>query len=105
MEMIRNGDRFNLEEWSLSRVTMVVFGSRLTVGAIFDLNFFVQEQANFCMENKVMSLLLLVNLFWKNKVMSLLLLVNLFFTRADRGIIWHASHLISNKYSTFTKRL
>lgn len=61
-EMIRNGSRFNLEGWSLSRVTMVVFGSGSTVGATFDLNFFAQEQANFCVKNKVMSSLLLVNL-------------------------------------------
>eukprot|EP00978_Attheya_sp_CCMP212_P012473 scaffold31132_cov34-Attheya_sp.AAC.2 len=27
MEMTRNGYRFNLEGWSLSRVAMVVFGS------------------------------------------------------------------------------
>eukprot|EP00978_Attheya_sp_CCMP212_P003817 scaffold8077_cov53-Attheya_sp.AAC.2 len=32
-EMTRNGYRFNLEGWSLSRVTMVLFGSRSTVGA------------------------------------------------------------------------
>eukprot|EP00978_Attheya_sp_CCMP212_P001645 scaffold3380_cov50-Attheya_sp.AAC.2 len=31
MDMTRNGYRFNLEGWSLSRVTMVVFGSRSTV--------------------------------------------------------------------------
>eukprot|EP00978_Attheya_sp_CCMP212_P025922 scaffold84271_cov61-Attheya_sp.AAC.2 len=35
MEMTRNGyNRFYLEGWSLSRVSMVVFGSGLTVGAI-----------------------------------------------------------------------
>eukprot|EP00978_Attheya_sp_CCMP212_P014211 scaffold36144_cov32-Attheya_sp.AAC.2 len=39
-EMIRNGYRLNLEGWSLSRVVMVVFGSRSTVGATFDLIFF-----------------------------------------------------------------
>eukprot|EP00978_Attheya_sp_CCMP212_P011507 scaffold28410_cov51-Attheya_sp.AAC.3 len=38
-KMIRNGYRFNLEGWSLSRVVMVVFGSGSTVGATFDLNF------------------------------------------------------------------
>eukprot|EP00978_Attheya_sp_CCMP212_P022431 scaffold66935_cov52-Attheya_sp.AAC.6 len=32
-EMTRNGYRFNLEGWSLSRVAMVVFGSGSTVGA------------------------------------------------------------------------
>ena len=31
MEMTRNGYRFNLEGWSLSRVAMVVFRSRSTV--------------------------------------------------------------------------
>jgi hypothetical protein len=36
-------------------------------------DFFAQEQANFCV---------------KNKVMSSFLLVNLFFTRVDRGIVW-----------------
>eukprot|EP00978_Attheya_sp_CCMP212_P035086 scaffold150777_cov30-Attheya_sp.AAC.2 len=51
-EMIRNGYRFNLEGWSLSRVALVVFGSGSTVGATrtFDLNFFAQEQANFCVK-------------------------------------------------------
>ena len=38
-EMIRNGYRFDLEGWSLSRVAMVVFGSGSTVGPTFDLNF------------------------------------------------------------------
>eukprot|EP00978_Attheya_sp_CCMP212_P004594 scaffold10016_cov54-Attheya_sp.AAC.16 len=62
MEIIRNGYRFNLEGWSLSRVAMVVFGSGSTVGATFHLNFSRKEQANFCVKNKVMSSLLLVNL-------------------------------------------
>eukprot|EP00978_Attheya_sp_CCMP212_P012669 scaffold31678_cov58-Attheya_sp.AAC.2 len=33
MDMTRNRYRLNLEGWSLSRVTMVIFGSRSTVGA------------------------------------------------------------------------
>eukprot|EP00978_Attheya_sp_CCMP212_P040029 scaffold214470_cov48-Attheya_sp.AAC.1 len=49
-EMIRTRYRFNLEGWSLSRVAMVVFGSGSTVGATFDLHFFAQEQANFCVK-------------------------------------------------------
>eukprot|EP00978_Attheya_sp_CCMP212_P003743 scaffold7934_cov59-Attheya_sp.AAC.8 len=52
MEMIRNGYRFTLEGWSLSRVAMVVFGSGSTVGTRFDLNCFARERANFCMKNK-----------------------------------------------------
>eukprot|EP00978_Attheya_sp_CCMP212_P009964 scaffold23876_cov51-Attheya_sp.AAC.2 len=51
-EMIRNEYRFNLEGWSLSKVAMVIFGSGATVGATFDLIFFAQEQANFCVKNK-----------------------------------------------------
>eukprot|EP00978_Attheya_sp_CCMP212_P034496 scaffold144716_cov61-Attheya_sp.AAC.4 len=51
-EMTRNRYRFNLEGWSLSRVAMVVFGSGSTVGATSHLNFFAQEQANFCVKNK-----------------------------------------------------
>ena len=46
-EMIRNGCRFNLEGWSLSRVAMVVFGSGSTVGATFDLNFSRKNRLTF----------------------------------------------------------
>eukprot|EP00978_Attheya_sp_CCMP212_P021623 scaffold63459_cov67-Attheya_sp.AAC.1 len=49
-EMIRNWHRFNLEGWSLSGVTMVVFGSGSMVGATFDLIFLAQEQVNFCVK-------------------------------------------------------
>jgi hypothetical protein len=52
-EMIRNGYRFNMEECSLSRVAMVIFGSGLTDGAIFNLNFFLARTNRltfFCVE-------------------------------------------------------
>ena len=52
-EMIRNGYRFNLEGWPLSRVDMVIFRSGSTVGATFNLNFFAQEQANFCVKKRL----------------------------------------------------
>eukprot|EP00978_Attheya_sp_CCMP212_P010354 scaffold25027_cov41-Attheya_sp.AAC.1 len=47
MEMLRNGRRFNLEGWSLSRVAMVVFGSGSTVGATFDLKFSCKNRQTF----------------------------------------------------------
>eukprot|EP00978_Attheya_sp_CCMP212_P010788 scaffold26270_cov60-Attheya_sp.AAC.4 len=51
MEMTRNGYRFNLEGWSFSRVSMVVFGSGSTVALWrYILIFFAQEQADFCVE-------------------------------------------------------
>ena len=51
---------------------------RIKGGAIFDLNFFAQQQATFAR---------------KNKVMSSYLLVNFLLTRVDRGfIIWCASN-------------
>ena len=53
---------------------------RIKGGAIFDLNFFAQQQATFAR---------------KNKVMSSYLLVNFLLTRVDRGFIWCASHLVS----------
>eukprot|EP00978_Attheya_sp_CCMP212_P048903 scaffold592531_cov138-Attheya_sp.AAC.1 len=54
--MIRNWYRFNLEGWSLSRVAMVIFGSRSMVGATFNMIFFAQEQANFCVKNKALTM-------------------------------------------------
>ncbi len=46
-EMIRNGYRFNLEGWSLSRVAMVVFGSGSTVVTTFDLIFLRKNRLTF----------------------------------------------------------
>ena len=52
---------------------------RIDGGATSDLNFFAQEQANFCV---------------KNKVMSLCLLVNLFFTRVDHATVLRDRYLV-----------
>eukprot|EP00978_Attheya_sp_CCMP212_P024312 scaffold76207_cov32-Attheya_sp.AAC.1 len=46
-EMIRNEYRLNLEGWPLSRVAIVVFGSRSTVGATFDLIFLRKNRQTF----------------------------------------------------------
>eukprot|EP00978_Attheya_sp_CCMP212_P036626 scaffold167647_cov31-Attheya_sp.AAC.2 len=51
MEMTRNGYRFNLEGWSLSRVAMVVFGSGSTV-ALHPIWFFFAQEGDFYVEHK-----------------------------------------------------
>jgi uncharacterized protein YgbK (DUF1537 family) len=52
MEMTRNGYRFNLEGWPLSRVVMVVFGSVSTV-TLSSIDFFAQQHATFRVKTRL----------------------------------------------------